>query len=242
MKAKRRRQTHARGIAADFNHLAPTGFEGSQGQEPENLFDFILPFPQLPVGIDLARREGRFFRVGHPSRNLGNWGSMGNGFRSLGFQRYYRIIWGRTLPHFFPLHSTVCSPLLFIRGNDFIGHGFQGNPYCGCAQGRQLPFVVLGAQPFAQSGLVGPALHAQKLPERLVLAQASRIGQANASAAKAEKDLRDDGLGGKTARLVLARVHADAKLVSSPRARSPWRGHRQSTVRRAPSRCARLGG
>jgi len=48
------------------------------------------------------------------------------------------------------------------------------------------------------------------LPERLVLAQASRIGQRDAPAAKAEKDLGDDGLGGKAPRLVLARVHAAA--------------------------------
>lgn len=70
--------------------------------------------------------------------------------------------------------------------------------------------LVLDAHPFPQSGLVGPPLHAQKLTQRLVGTQTPHFGQSDAPAAKAEKDLGDDGLGGKAAQLVLPQVHASA--------------------------------
>ena len=83
--------TQPRCIAADFNHLFPPSFEGSQGQKAENRLYFMLSLPQLPVLIDLAGRKSRIFRVRNQARNLGNWGSMGNGFNSVGYQRHCRI-------------------------------------------------------------------------------------------------------------------------------------------------------
>ena len=108
-----------------------------------------------------------------------------------------------------------------------LGPGLFGRPVnklCVDPVQRDHALLGLGAQPFAQGGLVGPGLESEQAHEHLVLAHALGVGQPGPATCQRKQYLGDNGRRAEARALSFSRIQQGLVLNALPEVEAPTEG------------------